>query len=90
MGSAFFGRNDQPPAMAGMMETSSFSEIGVCRFSRNRMSSSLTKRLTKRHPRYSRRVRCVFSTHRILPKRVASKSDAVYRAKLSIYCMGFR
>ena len=34
--------------MAGMMETSSFSVIGVCRFSRNRMSSSFTKMLTKR------------------------------------------
>jgi hypothetical protein len=41
VGCAFFGRNDQPPAMAGMMETSSFSEIGVCRFSKIRMSSSI-------------------------------------------------
>ncbi len=49
MRARFFGRGPkdaQPPAMAGMMETSSFSEIGVCRFSRNRMSSSLTKMFT--------------------------------------------
>ena len=39
-------RGAQPPAMAGMMDTSSFSEIGVCRFSKNRMSSSLTKMFT--------------------------------------------
>ena len=37
-----------PPAMAGMIDSSSFSVTGVWRFSRKRMSSSLRKILTKR------------------------------------------
>src|SRR6185369_985957 len=38
----------QPPAIAGTIETSSLSPSGVSRFCKKRMSSSLTKMLTKR------------------------------------------
>ncbi len=40
--SAFICGASYPPAMAGMIDTSSPGFTGVSRFSRNRMSSSLT------------------------------------------------